>query len=425
MSKSANEKPEASQVITEGSKTIKRGSSKQSPSSRDHRVLASSLTHSPDSDRTTSTSMFAFAKRQRALIEIERRRGDEATYTTPLDRSAPDFKEFLEDFYRNVLFKQRQQLHAERLRHPTTVGRHFDELVVRRKALAYEDFWQRYRYRTDVDRVTAELDEKRSAYFGDKLQKAERLVGVAHSETRRPAAATDPAEAAAEIASNDDPAAAAAAAVNQGQAGGAVQQGSSNGNAAAEKEEERIDTVTRRNAEQEEVEATTAARKERQEDEATKAVKEVLLAAQARVQEMEEETNDDDDDDSEIVSVEEEDDYDVEKEAFVVDQDDDIESVDESNNKEEEEEPEHQDENVQPPSTAVEKGVDSESELPNKDRRVFSKEEADDLRHEDDAEKKSDDGRKCFFCCNFLPSNKPILEDATTISSDSIGGSPR
>ena len=106
--------------------------------------------------------MFAFAKRQRALAEIERRRGEEKTYTTPLPREASDLKAFLTDFYRNIIFKRQEDMKAELIKYPNTVNQFYTALVP--KEIAYEDFWQRYYYRTaSVERVISELEAQDEA----------------------------------------------------------------------------------------------------------------------------------------------------------------------------------------------------------------------------------------------------------------------
>ena len=108
--------------------------------------------------------MFAFTKRQRAVVEMERRRGHDATYTTPLPREANDLKSFLSEFYRNIIFLKQDEMRAELLKYPAA-GALYQKLVVQEKRVAYEDFWQRYYYRTtSIERVQAELeaqDERR------------------------------------------------------------------------------------------------------------------------------------------------------------------------------------------------------------------------------------------------------------------------
>ena len=101
--------------------------------------------------------MFAITLQQRAIAEIDRRRGRRETYTEKLPRDAPDLKPFLMDFYRNIMFQRQAEMQQELLQYPSTVQKFYKELVVN-ATLATEDFWQRYYYRTgSVERVMAEL----------------------------------------------------------------------------------------------------------------------------------------------------------------------------------------------------------------------------------------------------------------------------
>ncbi|CAB9526815.1 expressed unknown protein [Seminavis robusta] len=107
--------------------------------------------------------MFAFMNRQRALGEIERRRGDVETYTTPLDHGDADMRDFLMDFYRNIIFKRQDEMKAELTKYPKSVGKYHAQLVVAERRVASEDFWQRYYYRTaSVERVQKELQNRSS-----------------------------------------------------------------------------------------------------------------------------------------------------------------------------------------------------------------------------------------------------------------------
>ena len=109
------------------------------------------------------------SKKQRALQEIEARRGRIETYTEPLPiDTATDIPDFLSHFYRHILFQQRNDegIQLELQLHAATTGKFYNELVLQQKTIAYEDFWQRYFYRTNsVERVMNELDviEKKKA----------------------------------------------------------------------------------------------------------------------------------------------------------------------------------------------------------------------------------------------------------------------
>ena len=100
--------------------------------------------------------MFSFVNRQRANSELERRKGDAATYTSPLDGGGPEMKDFLADFYRNVLFKQRDEMNDILINNPKTVGKLYSELVPAQ--VTNEDFWQRYYYRCgSMERIQNDL----------------------------------------------------------------------------------------------------------------------------------------------------------------------------------------------------------------------------------------------------------------------------
>jgi hypothetical protein len=104
--------------------------------------------------------MFSSNKKQRALKEIELRRNRRETYIEPLPGNAADMKEFLMHFYRDVLF-HRTMISEECNLYPNSVKVHYNEVVLQQKLISYEDFWQRYFYRTSsVERVIQELEQK-------------------------------------------------------------------------------------------------------------------------------------------------------------------------------------------------------------------------------------------------------------------------
>jgi hypothetical protein len=108
---------------------------------------------------------------QRSAVwrEIDRRRRDESTYTTPIsfcekqpkprrDDARTDndiWNPFLETFYRELLFRQ----DPIELEQHSVVSQWYHALVVH-GTVTYEDFWQRYYYRTNYERVYMELLEQ-------------------------------------------------------------------------------------------------------------------------------------------------------------------------------------------------------------------------------------------------------------------------
>jgi hypothetical protein len=108
-----------------------------------------------------SAHMLVFTKRQRALLEIQRRRNDRDTYTKPLlhlSLSCDDDEEddFFHDFDVNI-YPDEDILDGELVKY-SSVRSFYDELVVQTQLVSHRDFWQRYFCRThSIDRVVREL----------------------------------------------------------------------------------------------------------------------------------------------------------------------------------------------------------------------------------------------------------------------------
>ena len=118
--------------------------------------------------------------RMRAIDEVERRRHQSSTFTEPLQRS-PDMKEFLQSFYKAVYTDQRKSHYRQELeKHPGTLQLHYKALVP--SLVSYEDFWQRYDFRCDVNRVMNELRESDAAAAAQMTQSVsnslERMKGA-------------------------------------------------------------------------------------------------------------------------------------------------------------------------------------------------------------------------------------------------------
>lgn len=94
--------------------------------------------------------------RNRALAEIELRRNRSSTFTTALDKSRPDLREFLYVFYRTVSDKK-VFYQDELAKYDESLQVHFQILVP--DVVGYEDFWARYEYRCDVKRVMKEIKQ--------------------------------------------------------------------------------------------------------------------------------------------------------------------------------------------------------------------------------------------------------------------------
>ena len=104
-------------------------------------------------------------RRKKAEVDIALRRGRETTYTEPLlqrgqkqdEDDLAEVKTFLSSFYRTI-FRRREKCHAILRQHPNTVALHFANLVP--DQMSYEDFWQRYFFRCDVDRLLDQWDRQ-------------------------------------------------------------------------------------------------------------------------------------------------------------------------------------------------------------------------------------------------------------------------
>lgn len=93
------------------------------------------------------------------MAEVENRRNHSSTFTTPLDRTQPDFKEFMSNFYQHVYDENKQEYYRNELaKYPDSLGLQYKVLVP--AVVRYEEFWQRYEYRCNVSRVMDELQQR-------------------------------------------------------------------------------------------------------------------------------------------------------------------------------------------------------------------------------------------------------------------------
>ena len=109
--------------------------------------------------------------RARAQQRIAYLKNQHSTYTTPLQETNQlEMTLFLQSFHNEIsTSKQKRQRYKEVLAMDSDVARIFETLVVRRKVVTYEDFWERYEYRCDVSRVTDDLshEDPPSAFLED------------------------------------------------------------------------------------------------------------------------------------------------------------------------------------------------------------------------------------------------------------------
>ena len=99
--------------------------------------------------------------KKRGLDEVERRLHSSQTFTQPL-RPTPSTKEkmkvFITKFYKEVYTPEKKAYYKQTLdENAETLRLHYDILVP--KIVAYEDFWQRYEYRCNLQNVMEELAE--------------------------------------------------------------------------------------------------------------------------------------------------------------------------------------------------------------------------------------------------------------------------
>jgi hypothetical protein len=140
----------------------------------------------------TTTMMMKPLLHKRALEEVDLRRHRSSTFTEPL-RKSPDMKEFLTDFYTNVYTPKRQDYYRqEQITYPH-VAEHFEVLVlVPAKIVSFEDFWQRYTFRCNVNRVMKELGDADAAAMNQSVTDSmEHMKGMFQS-VRRSSAVLNP-----------------------------------------------------------------------------------------------------------------------------------------------------------------------------------------------------------------------------------------
>lgn len=92
--------------------------------------------------------------RQRAKKELRRRRRDASTFTTPLQKT-PSMRPFFQDFYKNVHTPAKKEYYRNERQKHRSVDEYYKKLCGR--SVSFEDFWQRYEYRCDLQRIMEEL----------------------------------------------------------------------------------------------------------------------------------------------------------------------------------------------------------------------------------------------------------------------------
>jgi hypothetical protein len=121
--------------------------------------------------------MLRFYLKKKALEEQESRRHKSSTYTEPLTRT-PDMKEFLAEFYKNIYTDQQHAIYRQEQDQYPILKNHFDILVP--GIISFEDFWQRYDYRCNVERIMMEMREQNSQSISKSLGSVrQRIIDMA------------------------------------------------------------------------------------------------------------------------------------------------------------------------------------------------------------------------------------------------------
>jgi len=108
----------------------------------------------------------ACSLRLRAQERIAYLKTQSSTYTTPLhvdetrEEDGREMRLFLTSFQEAISTPARRLAYRGALAQDPDLARLFETLVVRRKVVKYEDFWERYEYRCDVSRVISDLMQK-------------------------------------------------------------------------------------------------------------------------------------------------------------------------------------------------------------------------------------------------------------------------
>jgi len=101
------------------------------------------------------SSILSITKKKAMEAEIDRRRTSIETYTKDVKPTSEEIQGFMNytcEFYCTIdhLDKNIQQLLKK---HPNTLGRHYNELVIESNRVSHEDFWLRYFYKCNEERI--------------------------------------------------------------------------------------------------------------------------------------------------------------------------------------------------------------------------------------------------------------------------------
>lgn len=120
--------------------------------------------------KNNSSSPSASSLQGRAQRRIAYLRGQASTFTTPLYKTNKlEIKTFLQSFYETIWTREKRLEYKRELDNDPVLAKIFESLVLRRKLVAYEDFFQRFEYRCDLSRVIYDLLKEDNSRFMDGL----------------------------------------------------------------------------------------------------------------------------------------------------------------------------------------------------------------------------------------------------------------
>ncbi|CAJ1935233.1 unnamed protein product [Cylindrotheca closterium] len=114
--------------------------------------------------------MYNFYLRRKALDEQHVRRQDPTTYTEPLQGS-PITEQFISLFANKIKQKEEKDFYSKEQSKYPDLKLHFEKLVP--SDVSYEEFWRRYEYRTDLNRIMKEMKSARRSRSSTEVAKRE------------------------------------------------------------------------------------------------------------------------------------------------------------------------------------------------------------------------------------------------------------
>ncbi|KAL3938798.1 MAG: hypothetical protein SGBAC_006361 [Bacillariaceae sp.] len=114
--------------------------------------------------------MYNFYSRRKALDEQHVRRQNPTTYTEPLQGS-PITEQFISEFASKIRLKEEKDFYSKEQAKYPDLKLHFEKLVP--SEVSYEEFWRRYEYRTDLNRIVREMKSNRMSQSSTEVAKRE------------------------------------------------------------------------------------------------------------------------------------------------------------------------------------------------------------------------------------------------------------